>query len=276
MEYLNPKLPENINTTNEHPLKEFAVLCVGVLLGIVVLATTLALSADLLARHIPFSYEQAVVSTYPGGVPKPHAMDKVLQPLAERIAKAMDLPEDMAITVHYQDSENVNAAATLGGHIIVFRGLVSQLRSENALAMVMAHEVAHIKHRHPIRSLGRGTVVLLALMALVGAEGSDFASSLATGAGTLTLLTFSRAQEQEADRDALAAVGKLYGHTAGALDSYEVLLEHSGGSVEDLPAFLRTHPLTHDRVRELKAIQMNLDWSETGSTKPLPAGLSEP
>ena len=276
MEYFNPKLPEGINTTKEHPLKEFAVLSVGVLAGIVVVVTALAFSADLLARRIPFSYEQAMVSSYPRSVPEPHPMDDVLQPLAWRIAEAMDLPEDMTITVHYQDSEIVNAAATFGGHILLFRGLVSQLHSENALAMVMAHEIAHIKHRHPIRSLGRGAVVWLSLMAVVGVEGGDFTSSVVTGAGALTLLTFSRGQEQEADREALAAVDELYGHTAGALDLYEVLLEHSSESVEKLPAFLSTHPLTPDRIRELKAIQIDLGWSATGTTKPLPVGLNQP
>ena len=273
MEYSNPKLPEGINTTREHPLKEFAVLSAGILLVIVVVVTALAFSADLLARRIPFSYEQAMVSSYPGSAPPAHPADEILQPLALRIAEVMELPEEMTITVHYQDSETVNAAATVGGHIVLFRGLVSELPSENALAMVMAHEIAHIKQRHPIRSLGRGAVLWLSLMAVLGVEGGDFTSSAMTGAGILTLLTFSRSQELEADREALAAVDTLYGHTAGALDLYQVLLERSHGSAEELPAFLSTHPLTHDRIRELEAIQKDQGWSTTGITKPLPAGL---
>ena len=276
MEYSNPKLPEGINTTEEHPLKEFAVLSGGVLLVVVMGVTALGFSADLLARRIPFSFEQAMVASYPGSVPEPHPVDAVLQPLAGRIAEAMDLPEDMAITIHYQDSELVNAAATFGGHIILYRGLVSRLPNVNTLTMVMAHEIAHIKHRHPIRSVGRGAVVWLSLMALVGADGGDVAFGAVTDVGTLTLLTFDRAQEQEADREALAAVNALYGHTAGALDLYEVLLEHSSESVEDLPAFLSTHPLTLDRIRKLKAMQTDLGWSSTGTTQALPIGLRQP
>lgn len=141
MEYLNPKLPEGINTTKEHPLKEFAVLSLGVLLGIVVVVTALGFSVDLLARRIPFSYEQAMVSSYPGSVPEPHPMDEMLRPLARRITEVMDLPEGMTITVHYQDSETVNAVATFGGHITLFRALVSQLHSENALAMAIAMDL---------------------------------------------------------------------------------------------------------------------------------------
>ena len=276
MEYSNPKLPEGINTTEEHPLKEFAVLSGGVLLCIVVVVMALGFSADLLARRIPFSYEQAMVSSYPGSVPESHPVDAVLQPLAGRIAEAMDLPDDMTITVHYQDSEIVNAAATFGGHIILYRGLVSRLPNENALAMVMAHEIAHIKHRHPIRSLGRVAMVSLSVMALVGIEGGDTASSVVNDAGGLTLLTFSRAQEQEADREALAAVNKLYGHTAGAMDLYEVLLEPASESVGELPAFMSTHPLTLDRIRELKAMQRDLGWSASGTTQLLPVGLNRP
>ncbi|MCZ6894904.1 MAG: M48 family metallopeptidase, partial [Gammaproteobacteria bacterium] len=243
---------------------------------IVVVVMALGFSADFLARRIPFSYEQALVSSYPGSVPETHPVDAVLQPLAGRIVEAMDLPDDMTITVHYQDSEIVNAAATFGGHIILYRGLVSRLPNENALAMVMAHEIAHIKHRHPIRSLGRVAMVWLSVMALVGIEGGDSASSVINDAGGLTLLTFSRAQEQEADREALAAVNKLYGHTAGALDLYAVLLEPSSESVGELPAFMSTHPLTLDRIRELKAMQRDLGWSASGTTQPLPVGLNRP
>ena len=273
LEYSNPRLPEGINTTTDHPLKEFAILVGGVLLGIVVLVIALGFSADLLARHVPFSYELAMVSSFSGSHDEPKPADEVLQPLAWRIAEAMGLPDEMTITVHYEDSDVANAAATLGGHIILNRGLVSQLQSENALAMVMAHEIAHVKHRHPIRSLGRGTVVWLFLMALVGVE--SMASRVVTDAGSLTLLTFSRDQEQEADREALTTVNKIYGHTAGALDLYQVLLKTADGLPGELPVFLRTHPLTNDRIRELKVLQLDMGWPSAGTTTPLAAELNQ-
>ena len=55
MEYSNPEIPENINTTKEHPLKEFFILSGGIIGCIVVAVLVLSLLAETLAARIPFS-----------------------------------------------------------------------------------------------------------------------------------------------------------------------------------------------------------------------------
>ena len=87
---------------------------------------------------------------------------------------------------------------------------------ENALAMVIAHEMAHIKHRHPVMALGRGVVIGLFLASLSGFNGDRVVGRIVNNTGMLTLLKFNRDQEREADRTALAAVAGNYGHVAGA------------------------------------------------------------
>ena len=231
--------------------------------------TALAVSADYLTKYIPFRYEQALFADSQSMVPEPHELDKKLKPLADRIAHVMDLPDDMKITVHYADVDEVNAFATLGGHVVINRGLIEKLPSENALAMVMAHEIAHIKHRHPIRSLGRTVVVVLALMAIVGVQGDDIVGRVIGDTGALTLLSFSRGQESEADRSALEAVAGVYGHTAGALDLYTVLMEAHGDKHFAAPTFLRTHPLTEDRIATLNAIQYENGWDDSAPVTPM-------
>jgi predicted Zn-dependent protease len=234
-----------------------------------VIVVTLALSADYLTKYVPFRYEQAMFDGRSTIVPEPDEFDQQLKPLADRIAHAMDLPDDMRITVHYADVDEVNAYATFGGHVVINRGLIEKLPNENALAMVMAHEIAHIKHRHPIRSLGRTAVVLLAVMAVAGVQGNEVAGTLAGDAGTLTLLTFNRGQESEADRSALEAVAGVYGHVAGALDLYTVLLEEKKKRHFDAPMFLSTHPLTQDRIQRLKSIQYEKGWDDSPLATPL-------
>jgi len=241
-----------------------------------VIVVTLALSADYLTKYIPFRYEQAMFEGRSTIVPEPHEFDQRLKPLAERIAHAMDLPDDMKITVHYGDVDEVNAYATFGGHVVINRGLIEKLPNENALAMVMAHEFAHIKHRHPIRSVGRVAVVLLAVMAVAGIQGNEVAGTLAGDAGTLTLLSFSRGQESEADRSALEAVAGVYGHVAGALDLYEVLLEEKKKRHFDAPAFLSTHPLTEARIETLRAIQYEKGWDDSPPVTPLVGMVVQP
>lgn len=209
-------------------------------------------------------------------VPEPHELDKKLEPLAARIAHAMDLPDDMKITVHYADVDEVNAYATFGGHVVINRGLIEKLPNENALAMVMAHEIAHIKHRHPIRGLGRAAVVIMALMAVAGVQGGDVVGTVIGDTGALTLLSFSRGQESEADRSALEAVAGVYGHVAGALDLYTVLMEAHGERHFAAPTFLRTHPLTESRIATLKSIQYEKGWDDSAPVTPLVGMVLQP
>ena len=67
-------------------------------------------------------------------------------------------------------SKENNAYATLGGNIILTRELINSMSSENALSMVLAHEIAHIKHRDPIRSAG-SQVFLYAMFSILGSVG---------------------------------------------------------------------------------------------------------
>ena len=62
--------------------------------------------------------------------------------LAERIAEAMDVPDGMPITVHCEETDLVNAGATFGGHILLYRGLVSELESESGLEFARRGQAA--------------------------------------------------------------------------------------------------------------------------------------
>lgn len=65
-----------------------------------------------------------------------------LRALAAKLAAVMSLPPGMDVTVHYADEKAVNAMATLGGNVVFYRGLLERLDSEDAVATVLAHEIA--------------------------------------------------------------------------------------------------------------------------------------
>ena len=65
--------------------------------------------------------------------------------------------------MHYSPDKVTNAFATLGANVVFYRGLLEKFDNEDAVAMVMAHEIAHAKLRHPAASLGRGIAVGLTL-----------------------------------------------------------------------------------------------------------------
>ncbi len=196
-----------------------------------------------------------------------------LQRLADDMAVAMELPDGMTITVHYVEGEAVNALATLGGHIVIYRGLLEAVEDENALAMVVAHEVAHIKHRDPIVALGRGVLVGTALAVVSGASGNEAAGRLLGEASLLTGLSFSREQESAADREALAALAKHYGHVGGATAIFERFRRDEREQGFSMPELFSTHPGSGDRIVELRALAAGNGWPQDGKRKPLPEFL---
>ncbi len=181
----------------------------------------------------------------------------------------MDLPEDVSVTLHYIDDDMINAFATLGGNVFFFRGLLEQVPDENTLAMVMAHEIAHVKLRHPIKSLGRAIVVGTAISIISAAAGGEILNLALGETGLLTALKFSREQEESADSEALIAVQALYGHTQGATALFDILLNSEQPDAR--PAeFFSSHPHSENRIETVKAQARERGWSLAGRLTPLP------
>lgn len=268
LEYSNPEIPEGINTSKTHPLKEFLWLTGSVMAAIGILVLVLVLFADALTAYIPFSIEQKITLSGAEASTEEGPLPDYLQSLADRIVKAEDLPEDMKITIHYLDDDTINAFATLGGHVFFFRGLLEKLPNENALAMLMAHEIAHIKHRHPIRSLGRGVIIGLALSVISTSAGDAIIESFLGKTGYLTILKYSRDMEVQADKTAIQALKSIYGHVSGADELFKILLKEAGKL--EPPVFFSTHPLTEDRIYEIKIHASKHSTQNANDITPLP------
>ena len=241
----------------------------------------LSLASHWLAGFIPFSAEQQLATSFQSNfssdeeIPAEHQhMEAYLQDLADRLSGHMDLPEDMSVTLHYMDDETVNAFATLGGHVFFFRGLLEAVPDENTLAMVMAHEIAHVKLRHPIRSLGRGIVVGVAVSIFSASAGGEILDLVMGETGLLTALKFSREQEENADSEALQAVQGLYGHTQGATALFNILLNSE--EADKRPAeFFSSHPHSENRIERVNEEATDRGWSLVGRPTPLPQSFRE-
>jgi len=274
-EYENKPVPEGINYSQEHPLKEFTILLSGIGLTLFVIVLLLALFAEMLARQIPFSAELALQEQYSDIVlgtfdisDQNSDAQRYLQNLADELSAHQNLPEGMSITVHYSDGDTVNAFATLGGNIVIFKGLIDKLPSENALAMVLAHEIAHIKHRDPVVALGRGFTIAFAMAAVSGLTDGALFERVMGNVGSLTQLSFSREQETAADNLALQALFAYYGHVEGADALFRVLQESS--AQDYVPDFMSTHPLNDDRVGNVHEFASK-HHSDAQTLRPLPS-----
>jgi predicted Zn-dependent protease len=273
VEYRNPQPPEGINVSDSHPLLDFLRLLGGLLVIALIIFAVLALLADRLAKYIPFENEVEVAARFADRFPPSGEVSDYLQSLADRVAAGHELPQGMHIKVHYVEEPTVNAFATLGGNLVFYRGLLRRMQSENALAMVVSHEIAHVKLRHPVATFGRGLAIGLALAALSVGTGSDIAGRTLGSAGLLTALSFSRAQEREADAAALAALAQTFGHIGGADEVFRLLQEEGERRLGDPPALLRTHPLDQERIDAIRQLAARNGWLAAGELRPVPENI---
>ena len=273
-QFTNPELPEEVNNSDVTPLRSFATLLLSAVLLTATAVAMLVFFAGTAARFVPYSAEASLIGPYAAHFPpREDAVEAWLQGIADRLVKdgAMALPQGMQIRVHFVDQPAVNAFATLGGHVAVYRGLLERVPDENVLAMVLAHEIAHAQHRHPIASLGRGITLGAAVSLLSVAAGGRIAESVLGPSGMLTLLSFSRAQEEEADATGVVALARVYGHAGGATQTFEVLQNASreSGRAEP-PKFLSTHPVTAERIARLAGIIAKSGWKNDGERQAVP------
>ena len=248
MEYSNPELPEGINTSKEHPLKEFAILTVGLLGLIFIMVSLLIVLVDNFADKIPFQLESELPISSIIKHENVEELPPYLEHVTQKVLKSFNLPDDMKITFHYVNSDTVNAFATLGGNIVLYRGLIEKLKYEDELAMGIAHEIAHVKYRHPIMSASHGVVVGIVLTVLSSSSGNSIVSDLMGTTGTATLMKFSRDFEYQADKDAINSITKLYGHAGGAIGLFKVFEDVYAGEVPF--ELFATHPLTENRISQ--------------------------
>ncbi|MDH5857107.1 M48 family metalloprotease [Lampropedia aestuarii] len=247
--YENPVARDDVNVTAHSSLGEFVQLSLALAAGLVVLVVALTYGFRWVAPWIPFGFEQRIaapVAARLAPASEAPAKQRYLQNLAEQLGQHMDLPAGMQLQLHWSNSREPNAFATLGGHIAIHQGLLDSVQSENGLAMVLAHEIAHVRHRDPLVSAGSG-LILASSMALLLGSGSESIVGRTTAA--LTQLQFSRQQEQAADAAALNALLAHYGHLQGADEFFAAMQAQSQSLLQQAqPEFLQTHPDSAKRL----------------------------
>lgn len=270
MKYENPSIAEGINTSKTHPLKTFLILLVGLIAVLATSAWLLGVGGGYLASKIPYSQEKRLAEVYAeDAAPRTELLD-YLQTLVDKVSSAMQLAPEMKITVHYINEAVDNAFATIGGNIFLYKGLLEKLPNENALAMLIAHEIAHVRHRDPIVSIGQGAAISTGMMLLLG--GTD--TGILGSAGLLTQMQFSREMESRSDEMGLTAVEKIYGHVSGALDLYKVLDAISESNPIHPPQFFSTHPVSETRLKELSELITDKAWRQDVPPASLPKQFS--
>lgn len=175
------------------------------------------------------------------------------------------------------DSDEINAMATPGGHILITRGLINCTDSEDALAAVIAHEIGHIQLKHSIKAIksSRATDAIMSTASASITERTaglgDKVDQLTDGlndaasdiAKNLVETGFSKAQEFAADKKALTLMKDAGYDPNCMLDMLALLQVNSEGKTE---GFSKTHPSPESRIdnvkKELKSLKVNVSSSD--------------
>jgi len=186
--------------------------------------------------------------------------------LGRRIAASGDEP-DAGFQFYLIRNSALNAFAVPGGHIAVNTGLIMATRTEGELASVIAHEVAHVTQHHLARMLeqskGEGFKLLGALAAaiLLGGQAGQAAVVAANASAIENQLEYSRGFEKEADGIGLQTLARA-GYDPRAMPIFFERLQRWARVYESgAPEFLRTHPLTTDRIADTRVRAENYQAS---------------
>ena len=175
-----------------------------------------------------------------------------------------ELEERFAWEILLGKDRSVNAFALPGGYMGVHLGLIGVVSSRDELASVLAHEMSHVTQRHISRLMtqqSRQTPWLIGAMilgALAASKSPDAANALVVGGQAVAAqnqLNFSRDMEREADRVGYGVMTQAGYSGQGFVSMFEKLQNASRINDNGSFPYLRSHPLTTQRIADMQSRQ---------------------
>jgi len=182
------------------------------------------------------------------------------------LAASSDQP-GAAFTFVVLDQPIVNAFAAPGGVIALYSGLILLAETQDEVAGVLSHEIAHITQLHMYRAFERGkemnVLAMLAMLGLILASGGngEVIQGAVMGSQAISAqaqINFTRHNEVEADRVGIRTLSAAGYDPNGMADFFEKMGQTNRANGEGPPEFLRTHPVSVNRIAEAKSRIQNL------------------
>lgn len=141
-------------------------------------------------------------------------------------------------------SDEINAFALPDGNIVVFTGILNEMKNYDELAGLLGHEASHVNNRHSMKMICRGLSGYLFVSFILG-DANGIMAVIGDNVNSLQSLSFSRTFEREADEDGFKILVKNKINPKGMSNLFKRLEKEKSISI---PEFLSSHPITGDRI----------------------------
>ena len=218
----------------------------------------------------PDYLDDAVLTEYVSQI-----MASLMKASEERGELSDELKERYAWQILLGRDKQVNAFALPGGYFGVYLGLISIVSTRDELASVLAHELSHVTQRHIARMMdqqGKMTPLMIGSMilgALAASRSPDAAAALMVGGQAAVVqnqLNFTRDMEREADRIGFGLMKPAGYAQQGFVGMFDKLQQANRINDNGSWPYLRSHPLTTQRISDMHARIGKEDGAEPPAT----------
>ncbi|MEZ4741967.1 MAG: M48 family metallopeptidase [Bdellovibrionota bacterium] len=275
----DPVLPdEGINVDKSHPLANIFIMLFGTVVILAICYSLVGVFSDFIADRISLDQEKKIGAVFisTGLIPELSssrlASNSQVSENIRRLGETLWQPysrDNKRPTPEFaiRKVSFPNAFTYPGAKILVTSTLLEQATSENEISFVICHELGHYYFRHPLKHLGRGLFFLLISTVI---DFSANSSEVLTSGFNMATLNYSREQEERSDSFALGCLNKKYGHVNGFEHFFKKIekLDLLGSNNFKILKYSRTHPLTSERIQNLKEEAVSKGYRLNGGLKP--------
>ena len=229
---------------------------------------------NYVADQIPYKYEKMIGDKVASLIISPTELitdsnlkaqlESLLLPLTRQLKPSIE-----KINVYVSKSNEINAYALPGGHIVFNAGLLKKAKRPEEILGVAAHELAHVSRRHGIKNVLQGAGLFLVIQTLFG-DMTGIAALLADQGQFILLQKFSREFESEADHDGFGYLINAQIDPLGLRDFFKLLQNEHPEETELSKglSYLSTHPQTAERIQTVENLFAELSSERRDQIKP--------
>lgn len=189
-------------------------------------------------------------------------VQRYVKNLGQRIVARLEEAEFPYQFAVVQDN-SLNAFSVPGGYLYFNSGLILRVESEDELASVFGHEIAHVQGHHMLRQQQDTKLLSYAgLLSMALALINPVLAAGASSAATAMQLKYMRQLEEEADYRGLHHMRQAGFDPHGMPRFLKKMSEEERFNPADVPPYFRSHPMSRDRLSYIERVLGTMEWNQ--------------